>query len=34
MLSVVVVLVVTLCDPMDYIAHQALLFMEFSGQDY
>ena len=24
----------TLCDPMDYIAHQAPLFMEFSRQKY
>ena len=24
----------TLCDPMDYIAHQAPLFMEFSMQEY
>jgi len=24
----------TLCDPMDYIAHEALLSMEFSRQGY
>ena len=24
----------TLCNPMDYIAHQAPLSMEFSGQEY
>ena len=24
----------TLCNPMDHIAHQALLFMEFSRQEY
>ena len=24
----------TLCDPMDYVAHQVLLSMEFSRQEY
>ena len=24
----------TLCDPMDFVAHQASLFMEFSRQEY
>ena len=27
-------LCLTLCDPMDYIAHQAPLSMEFSRQEY